>query len=103
MKIFRGVRTSSGCTVTVDDKPLSLCTEIVNHSPDAFEWGYGGSGPAQLALAILMECFQNPEQAERLHHGFKWKVIAAIQSDVWQMTDDEVIQALDKIELERGG
>ena len=26
-----------------------------NHSPDGFEWGYGGSGPAQLALAILLD------------------------------------------------
>lgn len=26
-----------------------------NHSPDGFNWGYGGSGPAQLALAICVE------------------------------------------------
>jgi hypothetical protein len=26
-----------------------------NHSPDGFNWGYGGSGPAQLALAIMLE------------------------------------------------
>lgn len=25
-----------------------------NHSPDGFAWGYGGSGPAQLALAICL-------------------------------------------------
>ena len=25
-----------------------------NHSPDGFNWGYGGSGPAQLALAIML-------------------------------------------------
>jgi len=25
--------------------------ELVNHSPSGFEWGYGGSGPAQLALS----------------------------------------------------
>ncbi|MCK4554525.1 hypothetical protein KAU19_06245, partial [Candidatus Parcubacteria bacterium] len=28
---------------------------VINHSPDGFAWGYGGSGPAQLALAILIE------------------------------------------------
>src|SRR5204863_5783137 len=27
---------------------------VINHSPDGFAWGYGGSGPAQLALAILL-------------------------------------------------
>jgi len=26
-----------------------------NHSPDGFCWGYGGSGPSQLALALLLE------------------------------------------------
>ena len=29
--------------------------ELVNHSPSGFEWGYGGSGPAQLALAFLLD------------------------------------------------
>lgn len=26
-----------------------------NHSPDGFNWGYYGSGPAQLALAIVLK------------------------------------------------
>lgn len=28
--------------------------EVHNHSPDGFSWGYNGSGPSQLALAILL-------------------------------------------------
>ncbi len=28
--------------------------EWVWHSPSGFEWGYGGSGPADLALNILL-------------------------------------------------
>lgn len=28
---------------------------VHNHSPDGFSWGYSGSGPAQLALAILIQ------------------------------------------------
>ena len=28
---------------------------LINHSPDGFSWGYSGSGPAQLSLAILLE------------------------------------------------
>jgi len=28
-------------------------TDLVNHSPSGFSWGYAGSGPAQLALAVL--------------------------------------------------
>lgn len=29
--------------------------KVCNHSPDGFNWGYEGSGPAQLALAILLD------------------------------------------------
>jgi hypothetical protein len=28
---------------------------IFNHSPDGFAWGYNGSGPSQLALAVLLK------------------------------------------------
>lgn len=28
---------------------------VMNHSPDGFYWGYSGSGPAQLALAISLK------------------------------------------------
>jgi len=31
--------------------------KVVNHSPDGFNWGYTGSGPAQLALAVCMRLF----------------------------------------------
>jgi len=33
--------------------PLPLCLEVMNHSPTGFEWGYSGSGPTQLATAIV--------------------------------------------------
>lgn len=35
-----------------DDRPLP---HYVLHSPDGFEWGHEGSGPADLALALLAE------------------------------------------------
>ena len=33
-------------------RELSLRTDLVNHSPTGFSWGYGGSGTSQLALAM---------------------------------------------------
>jgi len=44
------------------------------HSFD-FSWGYGGSGPAQLALAILLE-FLEPEVAQQLYQDFKFEIIS---------------------------
>jgi hypothetical protein len=31
-----------------------------NHSPDGFNWGYEGSGPSQLALAIHLKLLGHP-------------------------------------------
>ena len=42
--------------VLVDGVPLDHkgSCKVYNHSPTGFSWGYGGSGPSQLALAILL-------------------------------------------------
>lgn len=55
--------------------------KIFNHSPDGFNWGYGGSGPAQLALAVLLEIYDE-QFALQNHQSFKWEYIANLpQSD----------------------
>jgi len=51
--------------------------KIINHSPDGFNWGYGGSGPAQLALSILLE-ITSEEKAIQMYQDFKWSVIASL-------------------------
>lgn len=50
------------------------------HSPSGFEWGYGGSGPADLALNILM-IYLPFEKAWELHQDFKWNFVATVPSD----------------------
>ena len=54
--------------------------KIVYHSLDGFEWGYGGSGPAELALNILAQYLPN-DAAYRLHQDFKWKFIAPLSEE----------------------
>lgn len=42
------------------------------HSPDGFSWGYGGSGPADLALNILEEYFvRNGAKGLRVLTGYR--------------------------------
>jgi len=36
-------------------RPLEPRFDLANFSPDGLSWGYGGSGPSQLAVAMLME------------------------------------------------
>ena len=50
--------------------------KIHNHSPDGFAWGYGGSGPAQSALALCLHIFKNRYVAEALHQDFKFAYVA---------------------------
>ena len=66
-------------SIFIDGESLSPAEsqKIYNHSPDGFNWGYGGSGPAQLALAILLE-FTDKDTALKLHQEFKWEVIAKL-------------------------
>lgn len=42
----------------------------IRHSPTGYGWGYSGSGPADLALNILIR-FTSEDNAWRLHQEFK--------------------------------
>lgn len=58
-----------------------------NHSPTGFSWSYGGSGPAQLALALCIE-IMGVDKALNVYQDFKWKYIATLpkgdfEKDVW--------------------
>lgn len=102
---YRGWRDRGGVAhISVRDdrrsgKALNPRYDLANHSPDGFEWGYGGSGPAQAALAILADCLQDDERAMRLYQKFKWKVVAGlVQEEPWTLTDKEVIATVNLIE-----
>lgn len=79
-------------TVTIGGEPLdpSRSQSIINHSPDGFSWGYAGSGPAQLALALLLE-FADEDFARRYHQEFKTDVIAKLPDmRHFEMTEQQV-------------
>ena len=50
---------------------------VRNHSPSGFFHGYGGSGPAQLALAICLQIYPQPV-AEAVYQRFKGTYVATI-------------------------
>jgi len=78
-------RTGSQWRVTVDGEDLPTHTELRRHG-DAFAWGYSGSGPAQLALAMLVEATGDRALALVAHQRFKNDVLAELsQDDGWQM------------------
>jgi len=83
---IRAVRGAEESGVTIGGKPLDWRASLAvrNHSPTGPEWGHNGSGPAQLALAILL-AVTDRETAERRYQGFKSEVIAAITDAEWSL------------------
>jgi hypothetical protein len=108
MKTYRGFKNGAGpgkvsveenrTTTILDERPSQ---KIWNHSPDGFQWGYSGSGPAQLALAILLDLGVNKEIAIEIHQDFKWKVIATLPSS-WVKTEFELMASVNEILFKKG-
>ena len=64
--------------------------KIVNHSPDGFQWGYGGSGPAQLALALVLDATGDKNRARKVYQDFKDAFVAR-WLDQWVITQAEIV------------
>jgi Family of unknown function (DUF6166) len=91
--------------VTVCDgqksEPLPLRLDLFNHSPTGFSWGYGGSGPAQLGLALLADALADDDRAVQLHQEFKFKVVACWpEGERWWITTEQIAAVVNLIEQE---
>jgi hypothetical protein len=107
VKVYQGIRMKEGCIVTVRDgqsasRPLDPCFDVRRHSPTGFEWGYTGSGPAQLALALTTDVLGDSEKAQHLYQDFKFKVVARLPHDGWTLTQDEITGQLLRLQASRG-
>ncbi len=69
--------------VFVDAAPLPLepSLKVYSHSPTGFCWGYSGSGPSQLALALLLDFGAKKNEALSGYHDFKREVIATLPEE----------------------
>jgi Family of unknown function (DUF6166) len=98
--VYKAMRIFGDCKVWKQeadghDTLLPPRNEVRNHSPDGFNWGYGGSGPAQLALALLLDVVDR-YIAEALYQEFKWKVISLKTADIWVITQGQIQQWVDR-------
>jgi hypothetical protein len=111
MKRYRGIRDRSAGAAQVfildSDDPQKCAAlpprnDLLNHSPDGFQWGYSGSGPAQLALALLCDHYADDKLAELYHQDLKAAWVAGIHTDTWTLTSEELELIVDKIRKNRG-
>lgn len=91
MKLYRGTRTDFDLVVTVNGELLDPgpSQKLRNHSPDGFNWSYAGSGPAQLALAILFDVTGDAEIALSNYQDFKRQFVEHFE-DEWALTEDDI-------------
>lgn len=72
--------------------------DLRNHSPDGFQWGYGGSGPAQLALALVADATGDDALAQRTYQRFKFNTVAAINADSFEMSAEAIRLEVEALE-----
>lgn len=72
---------------TRSELPLRL--DLANHSPDGFQWGYAGSGPAQLALALVADATGDDQLALRTYQRFKFEIVVGMALQ-WSMEADNI-------------
>lgn len=108
--IYVGKRSETGCIVRVIDEKdpqaenpdVDLFSELLgealpprndlrNHSPDGFEWGYRGSGPTQLALALLLHATGDEELSLRLYQRFRDAATSKLKNDTWMLSKSKIL------------
>ncbi|WP_255199028.1 DUF6166 domain-containing protein [Halorarius litoreus] len=78
---------------------------LVRHSPTGFDWGYTGSGPAQLACALLLDYTDNETVAQQHYIQFRDDVVSQLEcsgpANCWHLTGDDIEAALTEFEEDR--
>lgn len=132
MKRYQGVvlhpdRGGEKLVIVVHESgAMERLTHHVRHSPTGIEWGYGGSGPADLARSLLIDALGDkahcprcggsgkdpefPEEkcldcfgerfgpiVERNYQRFKLEVISRLdRTHGWAMTQEQILEWLRK-------
>ncbi len=105
-KIYEGRRKDKySIAVHVKEEHEQPLTHVCVHSPDGFEWGYPGSGPADLALAIMVDFLKedptkaqvyaktgqgSPSPAVHCYQKFKDKFVIGLPKERWTLTEEEI-------------
>lgn len=106
MKTYHGYAATKehAAQVVVRNGSLRKLEHHVRHSPTGFSWGFGGSGPGDLARCILLdtfgmidcpdapkECQCESKWVEPAYHAFKDDVVAKLsQESDWKLQQVDV-------------
>jgi uncharacterized protein DUF6166 len=97
LKRYKGRRLGQIVDVTVNGHPLDPRFDLCANNSARFEWGYGGNGPARLALALLADHLADDARALNLYKSFNFEMIAQLSGDNWEMTSHQIEITLQRI------
>jgi len=67
---------------------------LMRHSPDGFEWGYGGSGPSDLARSIVGDLLKQADPSPADYQRVKTELVATLPEKGGTITEDQVLDVL---------
>lgn len=116
-KIYRGRRRAHNedpeILVVTDGQEAPL-RHVAKHSPTGMEWGYGGSGPADLARSILIDaliavmcvecdgdgCYACDSGyfgvSTQLYQDFKWDVICKLPRSGFDLSSSDIFTWIER-------
>ncbi len=109
MKTYVGTSHDGTYRVTVEEenevgvvefRELPLRLDLANKSPTGFSWGYSGSGPAQLALALLADVIGDDE-ALKMYQSFKSYFVAVLPAE-WYAPEEEIREMAQYLKSQEG-
>lgn len=87
--VYVGRRDGDRVEVTVDGRPLDPRRDLRDFRAAGFEWGYEGSGPSQLALAILADA-RGDAAALGGYREFMRTMVADFAPEGWSLDGDDI-------------
>ncbi len=108
MRHYVGEKTpDGGCEVLVLDRavpgggyPLDPRFDLRRHA-DGLHFGYAGSGPAQLSLALLADALGDDERALANYQQFKFRQVARWQGDRFEISEEDIRRIVAGLERDR--
>lgn len=106
-KHYVGEKTPDGCEVLVLDRvapdgghPLDPRFDLRRHA-DSLNFGYAGSGPAQLSLALLADALGDDDRARANYQDFKRNHVALWEGDRFVISAEDIRQIVAGLERDR--
>jgi len=88
-----------GDIICSPDGTTNVPHRIVYHSPTGLSWGYGGSGPADMALNALA-VYVGEDEAKKYYQDFKWAFISKMPKEGGTIKREDVLHWLEEKEKE---